>query len=401
MRIKPIRTDEDYGEAIVFLRELLAADPAPGTPEDDQIEVLTTLIENYESVHFPLDQPTAVEAIQFRMEQAGLRQADLVPYIGSPSRVSEVLGGKRALSIEMIRKLEDGLGIPAKVLIQKPVEQGDDIYLRWDKKLFTEMKKRGYFTDIDGDEPASILRQFFSTIQLNSAAPALHRQSSYRSSMASDKQAMDAWHVRILQKAQSITLPMVYREGSVTKEYMQEIVKLSIYEDGPIRAQQSLASKGITLVIEPHLPGTRLDGAALMIESGTPVIGLTLRHDRIDNFWFTLLHELAHVSLHLDNLDHDFIDELDDVKGEKISEAEREADDLAGEVLVPKQMWLISPARILPSEIAARNLARDLNVDVAIIAGKIRYEHGNWSYLSQLVSKRKVKQLFDSPKERL
>lgn len=400
MRIKPIRTDDDYDEAVVFLRELLEADPTPGTQEDDQIEVLTTLIENYESEHFPLEQPTAIEAIQFRMEQAGLRQADLVPYIGSPSRVSEVLAGKRPLSIEMIRKLEEGLGIPAKVLIQKPANQDANPYASWSKKLFAEMKKRGYFDSINDDSPTNVLQQFFSTVSTSCLAPTLHRQSSYRSSMSSDEQALAAWKARVLQKAQTTKLPSVYKNSSVTEDFMKKVAELSIHENGPLRASKALADIGIVLIVESHLPGTRLDGAALKLDSGTPVIGLTLRHDRIDNFWFTLLHELAHVSLHLDKSDQDFIDELDSIKGEKVSEIEQEADNLAGEIMVPRKSWLVSPARILPNEIAARNLARELSVDVAIIAGKIRHEHGNWSYLNQLISNRKVRQFFDEAGEK-
>ena len=81
---------------------------------------------------------------------------------------------------------------------------------------------------------------------------------------------------------------------------MREVAQLSVYEDGPRRAQERLAAHGIALVIERHLPRTHLDGAALCLLDGRPVIGLTLRYDRIDNFWFSLMHELAHVSLHLD-----------------------------------------------------------------------------------------------------
>ena len=92
---------------------------------------------------------------------------------------------------------------------------------------------------------------------------------------------------------------------------MREVAQLSVYEDGPRRAQQRLAAHGIALVIERHLPRTHLDGAALCLLDGRPVIGLTLRYDRIDNFWFSLMHELAHVSLHLDCHENDlFIDDL-------------------------------------------------------------------------------------------
>ncbi|KVE26453.1 transcriptional regulator [Burkholderia singularis] len=117
MNIQPIRTDADYKAALAAVSALVDADPAPGTPEGDQLDILSILVERYEAEHFPLDAPSPVEAIKFRMEQAGLSAPDMQPYIGNTNRVYEVLTGKRALSLAMIRRLHAGLHIPAEILI--------------------------------------------------------------------------------------------------------------------------------------------------------------------------------------------------------------------------------------------------------------------------------------------
>lgn len=114
--IKPIRTNKDYEFALKEFARLWGA--KPGTPEGDRLDVLATLIDAYESEHFPMDPPDPIEAIRFRMEQQGLTRKDLEPMIGTRTRVAEVLNRKRSLSIEMIRRLHAGLGISAEVLIR-------------------------------------------------------------------------------------------------------------------------------------------------------------------------------------------------------------------------------------------------------------------------------------------
>ncbi|WP_175816935.1 helix-turn-helix domain-containing protein [Burkholderia diffusa] len=117
MEIRPIHNEHDYKEALHIVSALVDADPAPGTSEGDQLEVLATLIERYEAENFPLDLPDPIEAIKFRMEQAGLSASDMQPYLGNLNRVYEVLNRKRGLSLAMIRRLNRELKIPAEVLI--------------------------------------------------------------------------------------------------------------------------------------------------------------------------------------------------------------------------------------------------------------------------------------------
>ena len=116
MGIRPIRTEADYQAALAEIGRLF--DATSGTARGDRLEVLTTLVEAYEKRHLALPAPEPVEAIKYHMESRGLTRVDLEPYIGSRARVAEILNRKRALSLEMIRRLHVGLGIPVEVLIQ-------------------------------------------------------------------------------------------------------------------------------------------------------------------------------------------------------------------------------------------------------------------------------------------
>ena len=114
--VKPIRSEADYETALAEARRLWGA--KSGTPKGDRLDVLATLIDAYEEAHFPIDPPDPIEAIKFRMEQQGLSRKDLEGVIGTRTRISEVLGRKRGLSIGMIRRLHQKLGISAEVLIR-------------------------------------------------------------------------------------------------------------------------------------------------------------------------------------------------------------------------------------------------------------------------------------------
>jgi HTH-type transcriptional regulator / antitoxin HigA len=121
--VRPIRSDADYEAALAEVERLWGG--PSGTSEGDRLDVLATLIDAYEAEHHPIDPPDPVEAIKFRMEQQGLSRKELEPLIGTRTRVAEVLGRKRALSIGIIRRLHEGLGISADVLIRPSRVDGD------------------------------------------------------------------------------------------------------------------------------------------------------------------------------------------------------------------------------------------------------------------------------------
>jgi HTH-type transcriptional regulator/antitoxin HigA len=349
MRPKVIKTEADYKAALARLNELLKAKPE--TPEGDEFELWVALVETYEDVQFPIELPDPITAIRFRMEQAGLRQVDLVPYIGSRSRVSEVLNGKRKLSLSMIRRLHEGLGIPAEVLLHQagasmPAEHPE---IKWSQFPIAEMLKRGWFTDFKGT--------------LSEAK----------------------------ERAEELVAPP-YRPGTVTKKFCRELVHLSYLDDSPLLAQEFLNRSGIHFVTEDHLPRTHLDGAAFWASTDRPVVALTLRYDRLDNFWFTLCHELAHVSLHLEKDRSGAF--VDDLKAEGSDDMEMKADAFAADVLVPAGKWNASGLQSNWSTKAVISFAERLRIHPAIVAGRIRRERDNYRILSNLVGRGAVRRVF-------
>lgn len=396
--IKVIKTEQDYQEALKYIEVLMATDPDPESAEGEKLAILSTLVADYESREFPTIFPSPVEAIKFRMEQADLKPTDLEQYIGSKGRVSEILSGKRQLTLEMVRALEAGLGIPAKVLIQKPDQNNESNYQHWDTLLVKTMEARGYFGDMSLKKysKTELIKKFLS-FGPSVLAPALLRKSpSFRSEARTDKNALLAWKVRVLEKAKKIKTPK-YKHGVIDLAFMQKLVKLSVEKNGPVLAQEHLNKHGIKLVIEQHLPKTHLDGATIFTEKDNPVIGITIRYDRLDNFWFTLMHELAHVARHYgQDIDIFYDENLLEKSGIEIDTKENEADEWAEESILPESKWEISNAKITPTAMAAQSLANELGIHVVVIAGIIRYKHQNFFYLNKIINgdSAKVRKLF-------
>ncbi len=115
MEIRPIKTEQDYNDSIKRIEELWGA--KKDTPQGDELDLLVTLVESYEIKHYPIAPPDPVDSIKFRMEQMDMTKADMVKYLGSQSRVSEVLNGKRKLTLSMVKSLYKGLKIPAEILL--------------------------------------------------------------------------------------------------------------------------------------------------------------------------------------------------------------------------------------------------------------------------------------------
>ena len=117
MKAKIIKTEAEYQATLARIEKIF--DAKPGTPKGDELELLLLLVETYEEKTYPVDSPDPIAALRFRMEQEGLKPKDLIPYIGSKSKVSEILSGRRSLSLTMIRKLVSGLHLPAEVALRK------------------------------------------------------------------------------------------------------------------------------------------------------------------------------------------------------------------------------------------------------------------------------------------
>lgn len=386
--IKIIKTDQEHEQALAYLMSLMDKEIAKGSPEADELDVLALLIESYEQERYPIDPPDPIEAIKFRMDQQGLQKKDLIPYIGSAPKVTEVLNGTRSLSINMIRKLSEGLGISAQVLIREPQQKSmEKMDIDWLAFPLAKMRERGYFDGFSGslqelrEYAAEHVGAFLSSVCSGfSLRPALLRTSAH---LRSDEKAIDsyalwAWQVRILQKAEAELLSAKYQKGTVNLEWMKKLAQLSWSEKGPALAKEFLNRSGIHLVVEPHLPKTYLDGAVCLTAEGRPVIALTLRYDKLDNFWFTLMHELAHIALHLDGKNVWFIDDL---KSDSVEKIEQEADLLAQQALIP--IPVLDPQNFQDSE-SVTLLARQLNISPSIVAGRIRSETKNHTLFGRL-----------------
>jgi HTH-type transcriptional regulator/antitoxin HigA len=397
MNIRPIRNEADYDEALQMLEMLIGDDPTPDSEDGEKLSILSSLVEKYEESRYPQSLPSPIEAIQFRMEQADLKPVDLVPYLGSRSKVSEILSGKRSLSLEMIRALEAGLGIPAQVLIQEP-EMGIGLFDSWSESLVREMDKRGYFAGprFNGKNKSDLLSAFFGDRQISHSL-LTWRKSKVRTSVRTDPRALAAWSEHLRHKASSVEIKVKYEDGVVDKAFLERVIRFSSAKSGPLLARDYLRDHGIVLVVANHLPKTRVDGVAVLTDEERPIIGLSLRFDRLDNFWFTLLHELAHVSLHLKHNDV-YFDELENGIGVDVSELEKEADDLAQEAIIPASKWESSPAKMTPSALAAESLAAELDIHVAVVAGYIRHKSENYFYLKKIVNgdSSRVRYLFES-----
>lgn len=397
MKIHPIRNDTDYQNALNQIESLMDAEA--GTEEANSLEVLSTLVEEYERRHFPLEAPSPLAAIRFRMEQQGLGARDLIPYIGSRAKVSEVLSGKQPLTLSMIRALHAGLGIPADILLGQggatlpdAVDAPD-----WGRYPLAAMAKFGWISDgirAAKGRAEEIMRGMIARAgegEQGNLVP-LYRKNdqTYRNSKADDF-ALHAWRLELLGRARSRALPTTWRPGSVDLALMTELARLSWSKEGPRLAQEFLANHGVHLVILAHLPRTYLDGAAMLMADGTPVVGLTLRYDRTDSFWFSLMHELAHVALHLGEAQASCFDDFDLKDGD---ETEKQADDMAQEALIPSDVWASSGVLDIPTPSMVMELAQRLRIHPAIVAGRVRRETGNYRLLSQFVGSGEVRPLF-------
>jgi HTH-type transcriptional regulator/antitoxin HigA len=394
MNVKIIKSKDDYAEAMARLSALMSFDPVAGSDDDNELGLLTLVIADFEHQTVPPVRVDPIESILFRMDQMDLSRKDLIPYIGSISKVSEVLSRKRPLSLPMVRRLNRGLGIPADILIED-VETDSSIVTQdpeidYSSFPLKEMLERGCFGDFKGnvqrmkDYAEDLVTKFMHDFLPKHMEPAFLRAPLHqRGDRQADKMALLAWRMCVVRRAREANLTREYKRGSVTPEWLRELAKLSAFEEGPKLAREYLSRIGITLVIESHFKRTFLDGAA-MLDNGRPIVALTLRHDRIDNFWFALLHELAHVAKHLSDSNPVFIDDLDRPNPEHI---ESEADEMAQEALIPKDRWDTAKAKETLLSEDAIAFADEIGVHPAIVAGRLRHETKNFRLLSQLIGK--------------
>ena len=392
MELRIIKTDEQYRDSLAEIEKLAAQDPDADSPHGARLELLAKLVEEYEKQKYLFRKPDPIDAILFRMEQQGLRQKDLVELLGGKNRVSEVLARKRPLTLPMIRALYEKLQIPPELLIgESRTEYGSDEQIDEKSIPVDLLRKRGWLTT--GDSIKDVVERFLAPV--GSPVFLKHTLTSGRTARTNLTQIW-LWTARVRQLADSRThLHGRFRRSDLNEDMIRYVTRLSWMDKGPRLALEFLEERGIAVVIEPHLPGTRLDGAALLGRSGAPIIGLTLREDRLDNFWFTLTHELIHAWRHLNADTHRAITDENIEKPDSDSSAiEKEANERAADILIPRAVWRRSQAYLSPSAQAIATFAADLQISPAIVAGRVRYERQNFALFSRLVGYRQVRSTF-------
>lgn len=207
-----------------------------------------------------------------------------------------------------------------------------------------------------------------------------------------DDFATSVWVGHLTQKARECPTAAAFRPSSIDRRFLASLAQLSSRVDGPARALDAVRELGICVILESGLPGMSVDGTSFHVTGAPPVVALTVRHDRLDNFWFTLFHELGHIALHLgDPSDNIFVDAEEDSEGDEI-EAEAEANAFAKDSLIPRNIWLRSDAYRLGSEASVVALARQLGIHPAIVAGRIRYERRDFRIFNDLIGRGLVRE---------
>lgn len=399
MDIKIINNDEHYRHVVLEAERLVSLDPSIGTPEADRLELLTLLIEDYEKRNHSFDTPDPISAIEHRMIELGLKQKDLVGIIGSKSRVSELLSGKRPLTLPMIRSLANSLSIPLEALIKDSTSFNqdktthNDSTLDWSKFPLKAMIQRGWISVKDKNDAEIAVKDFFTKIGLERSELALFRRTfkgekldhkSYYSTLA--------WSARVLMRGKEVVTVKKFTPNNISEEFLRDLARQSWYSDGPRKAIKLLEDRGIVVVVEPKLPNTMIDGAAMLSDEGVPIIGLTLRYDRVDYFWFTLLHEVAHVWQHLTSSNVAYIDRVDNMSND--DNIEKEANRIAREALIPRPVWRNSDVLDYPTRENIVKLAEQLHIHAAVVAGRLHYETGRFEIFRDLLEQGSVRQCF-------
>lgn len=396
MEAKVVRTEEQYHRYLEEVQSLMALGGTLGAKQCDRLELLTVLLEAYENTKFPVEAPDPIDSILFRMEEKGLKRADLVPYFGTSSRVSEVLGRKRPLTVQMIRALSLGLGLSADTLIGLATTDSTErkSEIDWSKFPIREMSKRGWLESLATKSKTSVedvVKSFIADAGLQFGAASFRRTLAGEANSPTTQYALYAWLARVIQKARAKKTALgIFDKSTLSAGFLRELAQLSWSDRGPLLAVEYLEKHGIAVVIEPHLKGTLLDGAALNDIDDMPIVGITLRHDRLDNFWFTLLHEVAHLWKHV-GTNEAFLDDLDTTSEDR---REAEANRLAKEAFIPRMLWKRSDAFISPSKESIDKLSRELKIHPSIIAGRLRRETGNYRVFSDLIGLNQVRAMF-------
>lgn len=321
----------------------------------------------------------------------GLTQAELATKVGIKEQQIQRYESSnyKSTKLERISEIAKALGL--RLNLGASISNRTESSLQdYPSELFKEIYKRGWFEGFQGSykEALPIAPELIGALLDPPGAHgrAVAHRRHIRSNSTPNMLALKLWEARVIDRARQRTLQNKFKQEHLTDQWFHELVKLSRSTYGPTLAKKYIEQAGIYVIIEEQLPKTLLDGAAICTPQLQPIIGLTLRYDRTDNFWFVLLHELAHIALHLNN-QRTFFDDLD---GEA-DDLEDEADRFAQDKLIPASIWDTCISRFTLAETDVLEDAKRAEINPAIIAGRIRHETSNYTILTDLIGQGEVK----------
>ena len=329
---------------------------------------------------------------------ATLQRYEENSYLGAS--LSKLLEVADALDVDTSNVLRHTHGDSVGYSREIPSHNLDEV--DWEKFPVTEAFDRGWIQDKTIKNRTEAFKTWFVESTGPYTVSALYRKQN-NCTLQANEPSLLAWQARVLQIANHELNGLALPEFKGDDRWIKYLASVTTEPNGPMKVKELLREQGILFVIEPHLPQTYLDGATLQTHDGVPIIALTLRRDRLDYFWFTLLHELGHVYRHLfSRLNNGFID-LDILPEEKLNapsicavgdDLESEADNFASEWLIKSSVWDTCLSRFSKSHEAVSADAQRLNIHPSIIAGRIRYEQNNYEILNDLVGHGELQQHF-------
>lgn len=326
----------------------------------------------------------------------GFTQAQLAEQLGMKEQQIQKYEAEKydSVSLRTLLRIAGVLRISIDADVQIREAHSDDLY---DVSRFPikQMYKRKWFPAFYGTlndavrNSSMLIANLFEDAGIYNLHGAFNRRS-IRSHADVNRDALNVWYARVIIKAREQLLENYFDRRTIDNQWFHNLVSYTIHDNGPCQAVEFLRDSGIRVVFESQLEGTYLDGAALLLDKVYPVIAMTLRYDRLDNFWFVLFHELAHIILHL-GVEFDCIFDDLDTHEEGI---EREADNYALNIAIPETVWKKSLVRFSPSKQTILNQARTLKVHSAIVAGRIRWESQNFFLYNELIGQGEVRKQF-------
>ncbi|MFT3793778.1 helix-turn-helix domain-containing protein [Flavobacterium sp.] len=297
-------------------------------------------------------------------------------------------------SLKTLIKIANQLNIVVNADIQlKTIDAPESLDIK--NYPFKQMFQRNWFGTFLGSyneaakQAPQLLASLFSTAGLDEFKYSLNKKT-VRGNF--NQFALNAWYARVLQRARSQKVEGIFNKNTIDEFWLKSLAELSLQNDGPYKASEFLRKSGIKFIVEPVIDGTLLDGAALLDNDYVPVVAMTLRYDRLDNFWFVLFHEIGHILLHLNENLNVIFDDLD-VKLEGI---EKEADLFALNALIPDDIWRKSLVRFNHSKETIINQAEILSIHPALLAGRVRKETGKYFLFNDLIGQGEVRKYFEN-----